>query len=85
MSVVMYKTQVNSDGNITLPERIREFLHVKPGDEVGLSIEDNGKVTVKAVRGSFRDLKGMLHVPGRKPLSVEEMNAAVEKMHGNIE
>jgi hypothetical protein len=37
---------------------------------------------VRPVRSRFGQLRGMLHDPKCKPVSVEAMNAAIEREHG---
>jgi hypothetical protein len=42
--------------------------------------------SVVAATGSLRELKGILYRKGRKPVSVEEMNAAIVRgaLKGNV-
>lgn len=68
------------NGEIIIPQEIREFLKLKPGDNVDFIVEEDGRVAIRpsaiAVRDSVRELKGILHRQGMKPVSIEEMNAA---------
>jgi AbrB family looped-hinge helix DNA binding protein len=43
-------------GQVTLPKRIRDHLHLKPGDEVAFEIQSNGEVLVRAERESVEAL-----------------------------
>ena len=38
-------------GQVTLPKRVREHLHLKPGDVVAFEIQPNGDVVVRPERG----------------------------------
>ncbi|HET7295449.1 MAG TPA: AbrB/MazE/SpoVT family DNA-binding domain-containing protein [Vicinamibacteria bacterium] len=70
---------VTSKGQVTLPKKVREALRIKPGDQVDFVLESEGAVRVRAARNDVRDLKGILHRPGRKPVSLEAMDEAIER------
>ena len=73
----MATAKITSKGQVTIPRTIREHLHVAEGDRIDFRVEDNGEVRLSSVARPARELFGMLHRPGRKPVSVEEMNAAI--------
>jgi antitoxin PrlF len=61
-------------GQITLPREVREHLHLERGDRLEFVIKSDGTVHVHAVaENSFRDLRGMLHQPGRPSPSDEAL------------
>lgn len=64
---------------VTIPKRVRERLHWKTGDRLEFSVDASGRVVVELAAGDVRDLRGILHRPGRKPVSVEEMNEAIRR------
>ncbi|MGD0281877.1 MAG: type II toxin-antitoxin system PrlF family antitoxin [Dissulfurispiraceae bacterium] len=70
---------VTSKGQTTIPRKIREHLHLKPGDKVDFVIEDNGRVLLEPATLDIKELEGILHRPGRKTVSTEEMKDAVRK------
>jgi AbrB family looped-hinge helix DNA binding protein len=70
---------VASKGQTTIPKKIREHLHLKPGDKVDFVIEDNGRVLLEPSTLDIKDLEGLLHRPGRKAVSIEEMKDAIRK------
>jgi AbrB family looped-hinge helix DNA binding protein len=74
---------VTSKGQITIPQKVRRHLHLNAGDKVEFSIEDDGTVSVRPVKGSVRDLFGFLKRPGERPVSVEEMNEAIAEFHSD--
>lgn len=78
----MPSSTVTSKGQVTLPKEIREHLHVKAGDRLDFVVDDAGQVTVQPARSRLADLWGMLHDPERRPVSVEDMDAAIEREHG---
>jgi AbrB family looped-hinge helix DNA binding protein len=64
---------------VTLPKQIRETLKVKPGDRLDFVLDASGEVRVRAGRFDVRDLKGLLHRSGRRPVSLEAMNEAIAR------
>lgn len=70
------ESKITSKGQTTIPAEIREFLALHPGDRIGYEIRD-GRVEIVPKNRSALDFAGILHDPGRKPVSVEEMNEAI--------
>lgn len=70
---------VTSKGQVTIPKEIRRALGVGAGDRLDFELEADGSVRVRGRRTDVRTLAGILHRPGKRALSVEEMNAAVAR------
>ena len=68
---------LTSKGQLTLPKRIRELLKLETGDTVEFVVGDDGTVQVRAGSYDVRELRGFLKRPGRKPVSIEQMDAAI--------
>ncbi len=77
----MSTTTITSKGQITLPKEVREHLHVHEGDRLEFMIDDQGKVEMRPISRSIQSLFGLLHQPGMRTVSVEEMNEAVGRFH----
>jgi AbrB family looped-hinge helix DNA binding protein len=75
----MPSTTVTSKGQVTIPKRIRQFLRVKPGDRIHFDIDPNGTVVVRPAGTHVHALKGILSRPGRRPVSLEAMQAAIAR------
>ena len=75
----MASATVTSKGQITIPVRVREALGLDAGDRIEFVEIDKGKFAIVAATRSIRELKGMLHDKRRKPVSIEEMNAAIAR------
>jgi AbrB family looped-hinge helix DNA binding protein len=75
----MPSATVTSKGQITLPKAIRDLLHLDAGDRVDFVVHDDGTVVLRSATVDVRELKGMLHRKGIKPLSVEAMNAIIRR------
>ena len=73
----MPTSTLTSKGQITVPKPIREHLHIAEGDQVDFAIAANGDVVVHRISGSVTALAGLLHRPGRKTISLAEMDEAI--------
>jgi bifunctional DNA-binding transcriptional regulator/antitoxin component of YhaV-PrlF toxin-antitoxin module len=66
---------VTAKGQVTLRKDLLEHLGVQPGQKVSVDKLPDGRVEVKAAStGKISDVFGCLKKPGRRPVSVEEMN-----------
>ena len=70
---------VTSKGQVTIPKKVREVLRIGPGDRIEFVVDNEGKVRVSAGRNDVRDLKGLLHRPGRRAVTLEAMEEAVTR------
>lgn len=77
----MPASTITSKGQITLPKKIRERLHVAPGDRIDFVVEENGLVVVRRARSRLKQLRGMLRNRKRKPVTVDQMDAAIAREH----
>ena len=75
----MPRATLTSKGQITLPKSIRDRLRLDAGDQVDFIVQDDGTVVLRPATLDVRELKGLLHRKGLKPLSVEAMNAIVRR------
>lgn len=73
----MASATITSKGQITIPSRVRDALKLKPGDRIEFVEVNNGNFELLPATRSVRDLEGILHNPEKKPVSIEEMNAAI--------
>lgn len=72
---------LTSKGQLTLPRKVREHLRVQTGDAVDFIIGSDGEVRVRAGEIDAADLKGLLRQPGRRPVTIEQMEAAIRRAH----
>jgi len=75
----MAAATVTSKGQITIPARVRAALGVDAGDRIEFVEVGKGEFNIVAATRSVRELNGMLYRRGKKPVSIEEMNAAIAK------
>jgi AbrB family looped-hinge helix DNA binding protein len=70
---------LTSKGQVTIPALVREKLGLKTGDQVNFVLTPDGGVTLTPRRTKFEDLCGILRKPGKRPVSVREMDEGIER------
>ena len=75
----MTAATLTSKGQITIPVQVRTALGVDTGDRIEFVEIEKGQFAIMAATRSVRELNGLFHRKGRKPVSIEEMNAAIAK------
>jgi antitoxin PrlF len=75
----MPSATLTSKGQLTLPKPIRDLLHLGAGDRVDFVVKDDGAVVLRPATADVRELKGLLHRRGIKPLSAKEMKAIARR------
>ncbi len=77
----MPASTLTTKGQLTLPKLVREQLRVRSGDTIDFVIASDGTISVRAGSVDVQELRGMLRRPGRKAVSVEDMDAAILRAH----
>jgi antitoxin PrlF len=75
----MAAATVTSKGQITIPLQVRNALGVDAGDRIEFVEVEKGQFAIVAATRSVKELNGLLYRRGRKPVTIEEMNAAIAK------
>jgi AbrB family looped-hinge helix DNA binding protein len=78
----MPAARLTSKGQLTLPKKVRDLLKVQAGDTVDFVIGADGEIRLRAGDVDVRELRGMLHKPGRKPVTLEQMDEAIGLARG---
>ncbi len=73
----MATATLTSKGQITIPAEVRAELGVNAGDRVEFVEIGEGQFAIVAATRSIRQLNGMFRGRVSKPVSIEEMNAAI--------
>lgn len=71
----MSESTVTVKGQTTVPQPIRDALHVQPGTKLQWNLMPDGTIIVRAKTKSILDLAGMLKAPKGKKVRIDEMNA----------
>lgn len=75
----MPSATITSKGQVTIPKEIRDYLKLKDGSKVDFVIDEKGEVKVIPLNIPVEALSGILHRPGMKAASLEEMEAAIQE------
>lgn len=70
---------VTSKGQVTIPQAVRDALHLKPGDRVDFVLVGPDRFEIVAGVHSVVELKGLFKARAKRAVSIEEMNAAIAK------
>jgi antitoxin PrlF len=75
----MAAATLTSKGQITIPVQVRTALGVDAGDRIEFVEIEKGQFAIVPANRSVRELKGMLRVKRKRPVSIEEMNRAIAR------
>jgi AbrB family looped-hinge helix DNA binding protein len=78
----MTESTISTKGQCVVPKKIRDYMRLNPGDKIDFVIREDGEVYVRPVTRDVRELKGQMQKPGRKAVSLEEMEKAVRERAG---
>ena len=70
---------MTTKGQITIPKEVREHLGVDAGDRLSFAVQDDGTVVVRPITRHVRDLGGLLHRPGQRSKSIDEMDEGIAR------
>lgn len=72
---------VTSKGQVTLRHTVLAHLSTKPGQKIEVALLPNGRVELRAAdtAPAIARLRGVLRRPGRRPVSLAEMQEAIER------
>lgn len=72
----MSTATMTTKGQVTLPREVREDLGLKEGDKIDFE-KIGGRYVLRPRNRSAMELAGVLHRPGAKTLTIEEMDEAL--------
>ncbi len=70
---------LTNKGQVTIPKEVRDSLGLQTGDKLEFVITESGKALFTPVTKKVDDVFGRLHKPGRKPVSIEEMDDVIKQ------
>lgn len=79
----MATATVTSKGQVTIPKEIRDYLKLKKGGRLEFLVDPEGGVRIAPATAEARQLKGLIS-PGKKGVSLAEMQAAIEQEGGRF-
>jgi AbrB family looped-hinge helix DNA binding protein len=75
----MASETITTQGQVTIPKEIRDYLNLDAGSKVDFVIDENGIVKLIPLNVTVQSLSGILHRPGMTPATLEEMEAAIRE------
>ena len=75
---------VTAKGQVTLRQAVLDHLGVKPGERVDIELLPDGRAELRpaGLRPDLGGLRGILRRPGQKPVSLRDMQDAIEETDG---
>jgi AbrB family looped-hinge helix DNA binding protein len=68
---------VTDKGQVTVPKEIRDRAGIGPGTRLDFEVQEDGSLRVRVLARGADSLFGLLHRPGRRACSVEEMDEGI--------
>ncbi len=68
---------VTDKGQVTVPKEIRDQTGIAPGSRLDFEVQDDGTLRVRVLTRGAGNLFGLVHRPGIKPRSIEEMDQGI--------
>lgn len=75
----MFSTTVTDNGQIIIPQEIRDYLKLDSGSKIDFVIDESGQVKILTLNISVEELSGILHRPGMRKATIEEMEVAISE------
>ncbi len=71
---------ITAKGQVTLRRALLDHLGARPGEKIAVSLLPNGRVELVAAAAGegISRLRGVLRRPEQRPLSLQDMQAAIE-------
>lgn len=74
---MMAIAKITTKGQITIPKEIRDHLGLEVGSQVEFVIDETGNVKLIPLNVPVETLSGILHQPGIKAATQEELETAI--------
>ena len=68
---------VTDKGQVTLPKAIRDLLSIRPGTRIDFQVTADKTLTARVQTCGSEGLFGLLHRPGQKVRTIEEMDDSI--------
>ena len=70
---------ITTKGQVTIPKSVRDSLMLSTGDKIEFVVTNKREALIRPVSKKVDDVFGILHKPGRKTVSVEEMDEKIRQ------
>lgn len=73
----MTTATLTSKGQITIPKAVRNALRLRSGDRVQFTLQGRNEAAIRPITKSVDEVFGCLHRPGRRAMSVRDIDRAI--------
>jgi len=70
---------ITTKGQVTIPKSVRDSLMLSTGDKIEFVVTNKREALIRPISKKVDDVFGMLHKPGRRTVSVEEMDEKIRQ------
>ena len=70
---------ITTKGQVTIPKSVRDSLMLSTGDKIEFVVTNKREALIRPISKKVDEVFGILHKPGRKTVSVEEMDAKIKQ------
>jgi len=70
---------LTSKGQVTIPKEVRTSLQLHAGDKIEFVVTEGREALLRPVTKKVDDVFGRLHKPGRKPITIEKIDAGIRQ------
>jgi AbrB family looped-hinge helix DNA binding protein len=70
---------ITTKGQVTIPKSVRDSLMLSTGDKIEFVVTNKREALIRPVSKKVDDVFGILHKPGRKTVSVEEIDEKIRQ------
>jgi len=79
----MHASKITTKGQVTIPQKLRRLLGVRPGDKISFESTDDGQVIIKKI-DCRRSLAGKLRNQISSQASDRDIDQAIKNGWGNL-
>jgi antitoxin PrlF len=70
---------ITTKGQVTIPKSVRDSLMLSTGDKIEFVVTNKREALIRPISKKVDEVFGILHKPGRKTVSVEEMDKKIRQ------
>ena len=70
---------ITTKGQVTIPKSVRDSLMLSTGDKIEFIVTNKREALIRPISKKVDEVFGILHKPGRKTVSVAEMDAKIRQ------
>jgi len=75
----MATATLTSKGQVTIPKKVRDALHLATGDTIEIVVQGKGEAVLRPVSKKASEVFGKLYKAERQAISPEQMNEAIRE------